>query len=125
MRDSIRNCVAEPIAHDRAAQLPMFDPTGRAIAFDGETFDQSKDGPRLGRQLDAVLSLMRDGRWRSIPEILAAIGMGSEAGISARLRDLRKPKFGCHTVERRRRVGGLWEYRLSSSRCARSNSDKG
>ena len=36
----------------------------------------------------------------------------SEASVSARLRDLRKPRFGGHTVERRRRTQSVWEYRL-------------
>jgi len=48
-------------------------------------------------------------------EIRERIGGGSEAGISARLRDFRKIKFGGHKVYRRRRgeaSKGLHEYRL-------------
>jgi hypothetical protein len=83
--------------------------------FDGETFDATHDGPRLSRQLDAVRDLMRDGVWRTLSEIVAAIGSASEAGASARLRDCRKREFGGHTVNRRRRGDpktGLWEYQL-------------
>lgn len=85
--------------------------------FDGMTFDEALDGPRLSRQLDRVMRLMTDGEWRTLRQIADAIadvtGRASEAGVSARLRDLRKPKFGHHTVERRRVIGGLHEYRLT------------
>ena len=81
------------------------------LPFDGETFDAAHDGARLTTLLDAVRSLMADGRWRTLAEIVVVTG-GSEAGISARLRDLRKTAFGGHTVERRYRGDGLWEYRL-------------
>ena len=37
---------------------------------------------------------------------------GSEAGISARLRDLRKEKFGGYSIERKRSDEGLWWYRM-------------
>lgn len=40
-------------------------------------------------------------------------GVAAVASISARLRDLRKPKFGGYVVERRRRTVGTWEYRVS------------
>jgi hypothetical protein len=37
----------------------------------------------------------------------------SEAGISARIRDLRKPKYGSHTIERRATAQkGVFAYRL-------------
>jgi len=37
----------------------------------------------------------------------------SEGGVSARLRDFRKEKFGSHTVNRRRKAGGgTFEYQL-------------
>lgn len=83
--------------------------------FHGATFDRELDGPRLERQLDRVREYLRDGQWRTLAEIRAAAG-GSEASVSARLRDLRKPAFGGHTVERQRVPGqetsGLWRYRL-------------
>ena len=81
------------------------------VQFDGMTFSPTLDGPRLTSQLEAVKALMLDGRWRSLPYI-AGYARGSEAGISARLRDLRKAKFGGYQVERRRVAGGLYEYRV-------------
>jgi hypothetical protein len=80
--------------------------------FDGHTYDRDRDGVRLRGLLGAVYDLMRDHRWRTVPEIHATVG-GSEAGVSARLRDLRKDKFGGHGVDRRRKTGGLWEYRIA------------
>ena len=79
--------------------------------FGGETYDPALDGDRLRAQLARVKRLMRDGHWRTLADI-AVVARGSEAGVSARLRDLRKQKFGGHTVERRRLFGGLHEYRL-------------
>jgi hypothetical protein len=88
--------------------------------FDGETFDPRLDGLRLTNELGAVKLVMSDARWRTYDEIQEVIVLGSGKyfplqSISARLRDLRKAKFGRHTVERRRRgnpKAGLWEYRL-------------
>ncbi len=83
--------------------------------FDGETYEAEHDEDRLGTLLTEVKTLMADGVWRTLAEIQAQVGRGSEAGISARLRDLRKEKFGSCTVERRRRGDpkeGLFEYRL-------------
>lgn len=67
--------------------------------FDGKTYAPS-DGPRLGRQLAQVASLMRDGQWRTTQS------------VSARLRDLRKPRYGSHPVERRRVSAGVFQYRV-------------
>lgn len=83
----------------------------RSPRFDGDTFDAALDQDRLASQLDRVKRLMSDGRYRTLAEIRAAVG-GSEAGISARLRDLRKHRNGCHTVDRRRRTTGTFEYRV-------------
>ena len=84
--------------------------------FDGATFDPARDGARLTGQLERVKGIMADGAWRTLAE-LAALVDGSEAGVSARLRDLRKVKFGGHQVDRRRRGdGGLHEYRLTLRR---------
>lgn len=85
------------------------------LLFDGNTFDAALDSERLTGQLGKVFSLMCDGRYRTLGEIVNAIGGGSEASVSARLRDLRKPKFGSHVVNRRRRgegANGCFEYQL-------------
>lgn len=81
--------------------------------FDGETYDPERDHDRLGMQLRAVCEFMLDGRWRTLGEISLALRRYPEASISARLRDLRKPRFGGWTVERRYAGGGIWEYRVS------------
>lgn len=83
---------------------------------DGETFDRKRDGARLDGQAADVFNLMRDGQWRALFQIARETGH-PEASISARLRDLRKAKFGGYTVERQRIGGGcdgerLWVYRV-------------
>jgi hypothetical protein len=85
--------------------------------LDGATYDPDLDQARLGDQVRAVRGLMLDGRWRTLAEI-ASLVHAPEASVSARLRDLRKPRFGAMTVERRRRGEGrrgLWEYRVSGA----------
>ena len=85
---------------------------------DGATFCEKQDGARLGTLHRLVFALMCDGVFRSLPEIREAIGEGSETGISARLRDFRKKKFGGFRVESKRRdEGGSWVYRLDISSC--------
>jgi hypothetical protein len=83
--------------------------------FDGETYEPEHDKGRLGAQLDSVRRLMADAAWRTLDEISAAVG-APPASVSARLRDLRKEKFGGHVVERQARGGraaGLFEYRVT------------
>lgn len=86
------------------------------MTFDGETYVAERDGSRLRAQLDRVQRLMADGVWRTLGEIAEATGDASDAAISARLRDLRKPRFGGFVVERRHRGDGgrgLYEYRVT------------
>lgn len=80
--------------------------------FDGVTYERAKDHARLTSQLVRVYGCMRDGQWRTLDEIARSIN-DPAASISARLRDLRKSKFGGYTVQRRRRTQGLFEYRLA------------
>lgn len=80
-------------------------------AFDGKTYEPSKDCERLKGQLARVFDLMSDGKWRTLAEIKSEAG-GSEASVSARLRDLRKPKYGSRQVEAKRVAQGLFQYRL-------------
>lgn len=79
--------------------------------FDGVTYDAQRDGNRLAAQLDAVRRLMADECWRSLATIATRTGY-PEASVSARLRDLRKPRHGSRTVERNHLGNGLWVYRL-------------
>jgi hypothetical protein len=78
--------------------------------FDGETYDRERDYGRLVSQLHRVQAIMADGNWHTLDELAGKTG-GSPAAVSARLRDLRKPKFGGHEVIRRYLGNGLWEYR--------------
>ena len=84
--------------------------------FDGSTFSPSLDSARLTGLLLRVREALRDGQWWTLADLVASCG-GSEAGVSARLRDLRKPRFGGHKIEGRRvdiigGKAGLWEYRM-------------
>ena len=99
----IREVLAQAVSSD-VHPVPI-------IPIDGTTYDQRFDENRLSTQYARVFELMKDGAWRTLAEISALVS-GSEAGISARLRDYRKVG---HTVERRRRgnpSSGLFEYRL-------------
>ena len=80
--------------------------------FDGNTYDPILDRDRLISQLSRVRRIMSMGDWWTLSLLAEAVG-GSEAGVSARLRDLRKSRFGGYTVNRRRvRDSGLFEYQL-------------
>jgi hypothetical protein len=86
--------------------------------FDGATYDPAQDWRRLTKQLDRVRAYMlTHEEWMTLAEICAVLAYppSSVASISARLRDLRKEKFGGYVVERRRVPGvpGLYEYRVS------------
>ena len=98
-------------AGDATAALPLFNEPGTAPQFSGYTFSPSQDGARLAHLLERVFALMQDGRWRTLAQIAQACG-GSEASVSARLRDFRKAQFGAHVVRHRRMSSGLWTYQL-------------
>ncbi len=73
--------------------------------------------PGLRTQLQTVKQIMSDGRFRTLEEIalIAKQLSGNKAtvpSISARLRDLRKAKYGGFKVERSIRSPGLFEYRV-------------
>lgn len=82
------------------------------LDFGGGTFSRELDGPRLTSQLSKVFGVMRDGNWHTLSELAEKCG-GSEAGVSARIRDFRKDKFGGRTVHRERiAASGTWRYRM-------------
>ena len=86
----------------------------------GVTFSEAFDRERLTGQMRRVYDIMLKGEWLTLNEIarksfITFHSNDSQTGISARLRDLRKPSHGSHSVESRRRgdaSSGEWEYRL-------------
>lgn len=83
------------------------------MPFGGTTYSEEHDKDRLKKQLHHVKSTMSDGKWRTLGCLEGILGY-PQASISARLRDLRKSKFGHHLVERERVPGGngLYRYRV-------------
>lgn len=81
------------------------------LRFDGATYDHARDGARLNDQTRLVFALMQDGKYRTLAAISAQTG-APEASVSARLRDLRKARFGGHTVNREYLGNGLYQYQL-------------
>jgi hypothetical protein len=79
--------------------------------FDGKTYDPALDKDRLKSLLGRVFDFMLDHDWHTLAEIRDNCG-GSEASVSARLRDLRKNRFGAYTIFRKRVKRGLWKYQL-------------
>jgi hypothetical protein len=89
------------------------------LQFDGDTFIATLDGHRLGRQLARIFNLVKDQHWHTLNELAQLTGF-PEGSISARLRDLRKNRFGGHEILRRRCGKGLFEYRFRY--CRQENS---
>jgi hypothetical protein len=84
--------------------------------FNGSDYQPSLDQNRLSGQYYRIFDLMQDQQWRTLAAIHLATG-DPESSISAQLRHMRKTKFGCHTVNKRRVEGkkescGLFEYQL-------------
>jgi hypothetical protein len=88
--------------------------TQPTLDFDGDTFDPVQDLARLNAQTLRVWSALQTDQWLTLRELETLTG-DPQASISARLRDLRKRRFGSHIVLRRRRDDGrrgIHEYKL-------------
>jgi hypothetical protein len=85
-----------------------------------DTFNFEPKGPTTGTLNSWVLSLLAAGRWYAPWELcreiqLRYLTMTSDSSITARLRDLRKPRYGAHVIEKQRRANSsAYEYRLVS-----------
>lgn len=97
--------------HRRMTDLFTYSPPP-SVAFDGATYDWRQDHARLKSQLHRVYTFMSDGGWHTLSDISAYGINGSEASVSARLRDLRKEQYGGHEIDRERVEGGLFRYRM-------------
>ena len=74
----------------------------------------SKPHKPLAGQTERVFNAMKGRGWLTLPELHSITG-DPISSISAQIRHLRKPEFGSHTIDRRRRGSeerGLFEYRL-------------
>ena len=82
-------------------------------AFDGYTYDPNEAYNRLTSQLARIRWHMTHptGKWWTLKE-LSRVSNGSEASASARVRDLKKKRYGGFPIQSRRIVGGLWYYRV-------------
>jgi hypothetical protein len=115
-RDGISHFATCPAAADHRRK-PTPPPPARPPRFDGATYvpvreaEPDSDRERLARQLDAVKAVLLDHEWHRLSELARRCG-GSEAAVSARIRDLRKSRFGEYTITRRYVSRGLHEYRL-------------
>ena len=63
------------------------------------------------RQISAVWWIMKDGAWHTLPQIARKVNCPMQS-VSARLRDMRKKRYGSHIIEREYLYDGLWRYRL-------------
>ena len=79
--------------------------------MDGATFEEPRDGNRLRAQLEAVRTTISDGKPYTLAELERLTG-APQASVSARLRDLRKPKFGNYDIRRDYIADGVWSYRM-------------
>ncbi len=93
------------VMRGKPPDLPHFD--GPAETCSG------LDRKRLSGQLGRVHALMAAGRWLTLSAIAGACGC-PEGSASARLRDLRKERFGGFDVQRRSVGNGLHEYRIAA-----------
>jgi len=95
-----------PVDDGTVHQLPL--------RFNGPAYNSALDQVRLTGQCLRVFRMMKGGSWWCLWEISQRTG-DPEASISAQIRHLRKPRFGGHTVNKRRRGEpghGWWEYQL-------------
>jgi len=79
--------------------------------FNGDDYQPGRDKKRLRGQILRVYTVIKDGRWHTLRSIADSTG-DPEASVSAQLRHLRKPRFGCYDIQKRHVKNGLYEYRL-------------
>ena len=81
------------------------------LDFDGVDYEPSRDRKRLTGQIERVYNYLKDGEYRTLDEI-AYNAEAPHASCSAQLRNLRKARFGGHTVDRKHMGNGLYQYRV-------------
>jgi len=80
--------------------------------FDGHDYDHGRDCIRLTGQLERVFECLSDGEYKTFDDIRVVTG-DPVTSISAQIRNLRKDKFGGHTIDRMHCGNGLYKYRMT------------
>jgi len=113
LEETLRENVQFFEAGDEFATESFFEEDGMHLhePFDPEVAGFETGWARLPL-LQQVRDLMSDGEWYTLAELSWATD-ASEASCSARVRDLRKVKYGENTVERRYAGKGIYQYRLT------------
>lgn len=102
-------------------------PQTKTKDFSGSNYDPRYDEIRLKGQISRIYECMKDGTFRTLGEIEKITG-DNQASISAQLRNLRKPAFGKHTINKQprgERENGLWEYQLIVNKSGNPGSKLG
>lgn len=79
--------------------------------FDGSTYDEGRDEARLVLQVARVKAALEKADWITLRQLSEQTG-APEASVSARLRDLRKIRWGSHRIDRHYVSKGVFQYRL-------------
>jgi hypothetical protein len=87
------------------------------VPFAGAEFDEQRDRQCLTKQLDCILDVVKDQKWRTLQKLTADLRRRfpivnfPECSVQAQLRNLRKIGY---TVDRRNVLdkGCLFEYRV-------------
>lgn len=70
-----------------------------------------KDQDRLRPAQAKVLTVMQDGKWYTLNNLCARVGLRNEGSVASRIRDLKATKV--YDYERRSTdIPGVYEYRL-------------
>jgi hypothetical protein len=81
--------------------------------FGGDQY-HDEDEQKLRRNTDAIRELLvgHPGQWFSVAEIRRACKLSPDTEVTARLRDLRKPRWGAWAIDCERQRDGVYRYRL-------------
>ena len=90
-------------------QSEMFDER-----FDGADYKDKRDRPRLTGQLRRIYAFMCDGNWHTLDSIARGTKVPHNSA-SAQYRNLRKKRFGGHTIDKKYKGNGLYLYRLNKN----------
>ena len=79
-----------------------------------QAYSTPADKAKMASNRAAVLSLMLDGKSRSLRMIRAECGFDPETEVSARLRELRRPEYGGYEVKCWREPNRVYLYQLGA-----------